>query len=85
MITCRMLGNTVSDELENFHNGNWSFEFLDRDSEELPHPISRFRCKDNKNNFRFYYLEFTNSNDKRIFAFKDNEQRTLFLLTWFLK
>ncbi len=83
--TCRMLGKTVIDELENFHNGNWSSEFLDRDRDIEKQSISRFRCRDNKNNFRFYYLEFTDENDKRVFAFKNNEQRTKFILTWFMK
>lgn len=92
MITCKMNADVNGlDESANFHspNGNayWSYEFLDRDVYRMKLPIQRFRCKDRKNNINFYLLEFgkITPNNRKVFAFKTNSDRTLFLLTYFGK
>lgn len=90
MITCRINGDGCAEEIEYFHNGTWTYEYLDRgDDKRRPKmkiPIQRFRCKDRKNDINFYYLEFHDIDRlRKIFSFKTNGDRTLFLLTYFGK
>ena len=93
MITCKIIGHPAGlEESWNFHepsgNSNWHFEFIDRKSSgRMERTIQRFRCKDRRNNINFYYLEFgiATRNNKKVFAFKNNSDRTLFLLTYFGK
>ncbi len=93
MITCKIIGSPHGlEESENFHlpkgRVNWQYEFLHRKlGSQMKRPIQRFRCKDRKNNINFYYLEFDyhTVNNKKVFSFKSNSDRTLFLLTYFGK
>ena len=93
MITCKIIGYSKGlEESWNFHypkgNSNWHYEFLNRNSYRIMRrAIQRFRCKDRRNNINFYYLEFgiTTPNNKKVFAFENNSDRTLFLLTYFGK
>lgn len=92
MLTCKIIGYPDGlEESENFHrptdNSYWHYEFLDRDIVRMKNPIQRFRCKDRKNNITFYYLEFGSPtpDNKKVFAFRNNSDRTLFLLTYFGK
>ena len=90
MITCKVIGYPDGlDESVHFHrpsgNPNWHFEFLDRNINNMKRPIQRFRCKDRRNNINFYYLEFETPTptNKKVFAFRNNSDRTLFILTYF--
>lgn len=94
MATCKITQEECINEIENFNhpssNSYWHYEYLDRDVVRMKNPIQRFRCKDRKNNINFYFLEFDNlhatvPNNKVVFAFKSNSDRTLFLLTYFGK
>ncbi len=50
MITCRINGHDYDDEIENFHDGIWTYEYLDREDKNMKVPIQRFRCKEKKYN-----------------------------------
>ena len=91
MTTCRFRRSDPGfEEGDNFKEF-WQWEYLERDVSTMPHKIFRWRCKDTKNDIPFYYLELEKPEDAgifrrtRILSFRNNEERTMFLLTYFFR
>ena len=88
MNTCRMYSDGEWEEGDNFVE-NWEWRYLARENGSLLHKIHRWQCKDRKNDIPFHYLELDTGNgqerSRRIFSFRSNEERTMFLLTYFLR